>query len=98
MTEHRRKSSPFVPEPLRYHVEERFTRRQMAEAYGCDPETITRWVEHDQLPKTIRYGAQHYWTLESLDEHRRQRAIKAQEGVVPARPLKPVSPIAKRAR
>ena len=98
MTEHKRKGIAYVPEPLRCHVEAHFTRRQMAAAYGCDPETISRWVEHGQLPKPVRYGARDVWTLESLDEHRRQRAIKAQEESGPVRPLKPVSPIAKRAR
>lgn len=68
-----------VPEALRSHVESNFTREQMAAAYGCDQETISRWVANGQLPKPIRYGARDMWTLESLEDHRRQRALKAQE-------------------
>ena len=68
-----------IPEALLRHVETNFTREQMAAAYGCDQETISRWVVNGQLPKPIRYGARDIWTLESLEEHRRQRAQKAQE-------------------
>ncbi|MCY4515436.1 MAG: hypothetical protein OXC69_09965 [Candidatus Tectomicrobia bacterium] len=68
-----------VPEALRRHVETSFTRDQMAAAYGCDQETISRWVANGQLPRPIRYGARDIWTLESLEEYRRKRAQQAQE-------------------
>ena len=32
-----------IPEALLRHVETNFTREQMAAAYGCDQETISRW-------------------------------------------------------
>ena len=79
MSEHSRQCDDEVPEPLRQHVECQFTREQMAAAFGCDQETISRWVDKRQLPTPIRYGARDVWTLESLEEHRRQRALKAGE-------------------
>lgn len=79
MSEQSRHQPGYVPETLRRHVETNFTREQMAAAYGCDQETISRWVVNGQLPKPIRYGARDIWTLESLEEHRRHRAQKAQE-------------------
>ena len=79
MGEQSRHPLRFVPESLRRHVEGNFTREQMATAYECDQETISRWVANGQLPKPIRYGARDIWTLECLEEHRRQRAQKAQE-------------------
>ena len=79
MSEQGRPQTGHVPEALRRHVETNFTREQMAAAYGCDQETISRWVANGQLPRPIRYGARDMWTLESLEEHRRQRAQKAQE-------------------
>ena len=78
MSEQSRQCGDDVPEPLRHHVESHFTRAQMAAAYGCDQETISRWVDKRQLPTPIRYGARDVWTLESLEEHRRQRALKAE--------------------
>ena len=36
--------SGYVPEALRRHVENNFTREQMAAAYGCDQETISVMV------------------------------------------------------
>ena len=73
------RDSDHVPEALRSHVESCFTRDQMAAAYGCDQETISRWVANGQLPKPIRFGARDMWTLESLEDHRRQRALEAQQ-------------------
>ena len=79
MSEQSQEQSGDVPEALRRHVETNFTRQQMAAAYNCDQETISRWVANGQLPKPIRYGARDIWTLESLEEHRRQRAQMAQQ-------------------
>jgi len=79
MSEPSRQQAGHVPEALRRHVETNFTREQMAAAYGCDQETISRWVVNGQLPKPIRYGARDIWTLECLEEHRRKRAQQAQE-------------------
>lgn len=79
MGEHMRRDSGHVPDSLRSHVESCFTREQLAAAYGCDQETISRWVVNGQLPKPIRFGARDMWTLECLEEHRRKRAQQAQE-------------------
>ena len=78
MTELGRQVDGLVPEALRRHVESQFSRRQMAAAYGCDPETITRWADSGQLPRPVRYGGRDFWTLESLETHRQKRALQAQ--------------------
>lgn len=79
MTKNGRQNNDYIPESLRRHVDSHFTREQLAAAFGCDEETISRWVDKGQLPRPIPYGLRHVWTLESLEAHRRQRTLRAQE-------------------
>jgi hypothetical protein len=66
-----------LPPGLKEYVESHVTREQLAQAFGCNIETISRAVDRGELPQPIRFRGRDVWTVDVLEDHRRKRFEEA---------------------